>query len=288
MTRPNRVRTAIQRMWPAAALGAALILSGCSVSADSNVQGAGGRATLTIKTHEYAFEVPSQVNAGYVDIILKNAGEAPHHAQLLQLNEGVTLEQFQTALQQSPDEALALVTLAGGPGPVDPGGSQTVTMELTPGQYVLIDLMAGADGVPNVAKGMLAPFAVVAGGNNRPQPRVDHEATLLDFSFTLPTEIEAGKQTWKIIDAGDEPHELNLMKLADGKSAQDVMEWLHSPSGPPPFASAGGLQGIDPGEAGYLRLDLTPGNYVAICHIPEPNSGQPHRDLGMIQTFAVD
>lgn len=109
----------------------------------------------------------------------------------------------------------------------------------------------------------------------------------LDFSFTLPSEIKAGVQTWKIVDAGEQPHEMNLIKLADGKTMEDVAHWMHAPEGAPPFANVGGMQGIDPNEAAYLHLDLEPRDYVAICHIPDPASGKPHDALGMVLPFTV-
>jgi hypothetical protein len=36
-----------------------------------------------------------------------------------------------------------------------------------------------------------------------------------------------------------------------------------------------------------MTIDLQPGEYVAICNIPDPSSGIPHSQLGMIQPFTV-
>jgi hypothetical protein len=42
-------------------------------------------------------------------------------------------------------------------------------------------------------------------------------------------------------------------------------------------------QGVDP----FMTIDLQPGEYVAICNIPDPASGVAHSRLGMIQPFTV-
>jgi hypothetical protein len=62
---------------------------------------------------------------------------------------------------------------------------------------------------------------------------------------------------------------------------------MHSPNGAPPFANVGGFQAITPGETGWLNLDLTPGEYVALCYVPDPASGHAHLELGMVMPFRV-
>lgn len=88
---------------------------------------------FTIKAVDYAFEAPTQITAGVVILTMVNEGQELHHGQLARLNEGLTLEQFQAALQQGPEAAMPMITFVGGPGLLDPGLSQQVTLDLTPG-----------------------------------------------------------------------------------------------------------------------------------------------------------
>ena len=241
---------------------------------------------ITAKDHNYA--LPKRVRSGWVTIDLKNAGQAPHHAQLVRLNDGVSEAQFEATLKTDPQAMLSLVTLAGGPGVVDPGGSQRVTVYLEPGRYFVLCFVPDDKGTSHLAHGMIAPLDVVAGdGVAIGEPTADAEVQMLDFAFVVPTAPKAGKQTWKIAAAGKQPHEMGLVKLAEGKTSADVQAWLHQPAGPPPFSNAGGLQALDPGEAGYVHLDLTPGAYIALCHVPDPASGKAHLELGMLQAFTV-
>ena len=274
-------------------VAAGLLLAGCQAiapstpsSPDSAPVAPQAPAPLVIRTNEYSFEAPAEIAGGWVNLELINDGKEPHHVQLVRLNDGVTYEAFEAALQEGDQAAMPLITLAGGPGPLDIGGHQEVTVYLEPGDYYLLCFIPDPQGVPHLAHGMASRLAVTGEGNMA-EPVADAEVNLLDFSFTLPTEIKAGVQTWKIVDAGEQPHEINLIKLADGKTMEDVANWMHTPEGAPPFANVGGMQGIDPNEAAYLHLDLEPGDYVAICHIPDPASGKPHDALGMVLPFTV-
>jgi hypothetical protein len=270
-------------MIKAALLSVAVILSACS-GLGSMAQ----PAEMTIVAKDYAFELPAQIAAGMVTITLKNEGAEPHHAQFARVNDDVTNEQLMAALQQGPDAALPLVTLPGGPAVIPPGQSTKVTINLTPGRHIVLCLVPSSDGVPHAAKGMMAMTEVVDQG--RPAvaaPKADVTVTMRDFSFELPSSIKAGQQVWKIVNDGPQPHELALIKLASGKTMEDVTAFMHQPTGAPPFEDAGGMQGLSVGATGYAYLNLQPGNYVALCHIPDPATGKAHEELGMVTPFEV-
>ncbi|MBI1881157.1 MAG: hypothetical protein HYR94_23505, partial [Chloroflexi bacterium] len=159
----------------------------------------------------------------------------------------------------------------------------------TPGQYILVCFVSGHDDVPHLAKGMMATMEVVKGDSQADTPQIKADATvkLLDFSFALPAEIKAGQQVWKVVNEGKQAHELTLIKLAEGKTMEDVAAFMQSPHDAPPFEDVGGFQAIDPGDAGWLTLDLQPGNYVALCFVPDPATGHAHMEMGMIMPFSV-
>ncbi len=243
---------------------------------------------VEIVTKDHFFEAPAEIEGGWVTVKSRNEGAEPHHVQLARLSDGVTFEAFVEALQQGPEVAFPMLSLAGGPGPLDTGGEAAVTVELTPGQYILADFLPSADGVPHIAKGMLAPLTVTAAPELAVAlPEVAGEVKLMSFSFALPQNIQAGEQVWQVTNEGDQWHEISLIKLAEGKTMMDVTHWMHAPDGPPPFTNVGGMQGIDPGESAYLHLNLTPGEYAVLCHIPDPASGKAHTELGMVMPFTV-
>jgi hypothetical protein len=261
---------------------ATLILSAC------NALGSAKPTEITVVAKDFSYDMPAQIPAGLTTITLKNEGAEPHHAQFARINDDVTDEQLQTALQQGPDAALPLVTLPGGPAVIPPGQSTQVTIDLTPGRYIVLCFIPSHDGVPHAAKGMLSMVEVVdKKARAATPPQADATVTLKDFNFEMPAQIKAGPQVWKVINNGPQPHELALIKLADGKTMDDLAAFMQNPMGEPPYVDAGGMQGLTPGKVGYVHLDLQPGNYVAICHIPDPTSGKAHEELGMIMPFVV-
>ena len=269
----------------------ALALNGCQ-PVTNNGTGMGAAAAmvmpeLMIHAHGYTYDLPKQVAAGVVRISLMSDGKEPHHAQLARLNDDVTQEQFLAALQEGEGAMFPLVSFAGGPAPIDAGGNQTVLMELTAGNYVVLCFVPAADGLPHVAKGMIGFFEVVAGENKTAVPTADAGVELLDFSFKLPEAVKAGKQIWSVTNKGQQLHEIILMKLSTGKTIDVVMAWVMQPAGPPPFMNVGGFQGINPGATGWMELDLAAGEYIAICHIPDPATGKAHEQLGMVLPFTV-
>lgn len=263
-----------------AALG--LILAGCGPAA-----GVATTPQVVVKTTDYAFDAPDQINAGVVSIRMENNGKEPHHTQLARLAEGKTIADLQAAFGQGEEAALALLEFAGGPAALDPGKSQEVVLNLKEGNYVLLCFISAADGTPHFVKGMLKPLQVVAGGQGAQAPKADGAVSLKDFSIGMPAEVKAGKQTWEIKNEGPQPHEMAVIKLAPGKTMDDVGAFFQAPSGPPPFESVGGMQALQAGESGWAVVDFQPGNYVALCAVPDPASGKAHAELGMITPFTV-
>jgi hypothetical protein len=244
---------------------------------------------VDIMATDYAFDAPDTIPSGLVTIRLMNHGQEPHHAQLLRMNDGVSFAEFGAALQSEGESALRLTTLTGGAGALNPSKSDEVTLNLTPGQYAIACFIPSEDGVPHLAKGMLRPLTVVAGDvqTDIAAPQSAGTLTMRDFTFDIPDTLPAGRNTFTVANAGPQPHELNILKLAPGKSLSDVQAWQPDQGTPPPFEAVGGMNGMSQGETHYMTLDLEPGTYLAICNIPDPGSGVPHSQLGMLRQFTV-
>lgn len=277
----------------------ALVLAACSPAAPAAAPSAAPTEPaeepnsipeITIDAADFSYTAPDSINAGWVRIKLTNGGKEPHHVQFLRLNDAVTLEQFQEALQQGEGPALALVKNMGGVGAIAPTGSAQAIVNLTAGDYVLICFVPSpSDHVPHLAKGMIKHITVQEStGAAAKEPTADLTVMMKDFLFDLPETLPAGPKIIKVINNGPEPHELNLLRLAEGKTVEDVKQFLAAPNGPPPFMPVGGINGLDAGLSGYIEFDFQPGTYVAICNIPSPKAeGHPHSTLGMIKAFTV-
>jgi uncharacterized cupredoxin-like copper-binding protein len=245
---------------------------------------------VSIDAMDFSYTAPETIGAGWVRVKLSNSGKEPHHVQFLRLNDGVTLEQFQDALKQGEGPALALVKEMGGVGVVAPGASAKAVINLTEGEYVILCFVPSPnDHVPHLAKGMIKSLMIQPDSSTQAQePTADLTVTMKDFLFDLPESLPAGSRTIKVVNNGPEAHELNLLRLEEGKTLEDVNQYLAAPDGPPPFVPVGGINGLDAGRSGYIEFDFQPGTYVAICNIPSPHAqGHPHFTLGMIKEFTV-
>jgi DNA-binding beta-propeller fold protein YncE len=243
---------------------------------------------IFIKATDFSFDVPEELEGGLVVVTMENDGAELHHLQLARLRDGVTINQVQKILAEGPEEALfELLEWVGGPSIVSPGGRSQVVLNLPEGQYLLLCFLPSPDGVPHFAKGMVVPLTVAAGNADVSEPKANVSVVLTDFAFTMPAQIKAGKQIWKVTNKGAQPHEIPIARLMLGKTLQDALRFLQAPEGAPPFEYMGGLQAIDSGRTGWALFDLSPGEYIALCLVPDPASGKAHIELGMIAAFRV-
>ena len=78
------------------------------------------------------------------------------------------------------------------------------------------------------------------------------------------------------------------MKLAPGKTVEDVKASLQSQSsGSSPTDFVGGAGALAQGSSAWLKMNLEPGNYVAVCFVPDTASGKAHAELGMVTPFSI-
>lgn len=250
--------------------------------------GSAAPTRFAITARDFSFDAPLRTTAGLNAVSLMNVGADPHHAQVVRLKDGVTVGQFGAAAAESEFAALALITLEGGPGTILPGGRADVILNFNAGNYLLLCFVAGEDEIPHIAKGMVQPFEVVAGAAQA-EPAASATVTMFDFGFQMPQSVAAGQQTWKIVNQGPQPHEMNLLKAGPGTTVASIGAFLADMENQPEpdVMPAGGMQGLEAGKTGWLVADLTPGTYIAICFIPDPASGKPHFELGMVTPFTV-
>jgi hypothetical protein len=246
---------------------------------------------IVFKGLDYAYDSPDTIEAGLVTLNFENIGKEDHHLQIARIADGVSFEEFMGKLQNEGEAAFALLEGVGGVGILQPGVSQSVTVDLQkPGLYIALCVLPNGEGIPHLALGMIKPIEVVAPETvvTAETPKADLEVQMLDFGYDIPSEISAGEQTWEVFNAGVQPHEMLIAKLKEGKTITDVMNFLQSgEQGEAPYEFQGGAQGMETGYSNFVNFDLTPGNYVALCFIPDGATGKPHVALGMVRPFTV-
>ena len=251
-----------------------------------------GYPELLVEVDGETIQVPEQVPAGRTLITLANAGEESWHGFLLRRPEGITDEQIATDLgpeSEAPPAWLFDAAFPGFPGETLPGQSHQAVVDLTPGQYLVIgDTYQPFDVVDAGATPEATPMAT---------PLADGTVRMFDFNFEVPDPVAPGRQVWEITNTGEQPHELLLARSPEPVTAEQMMELMAGESeeatpmgGGPSFADleqAGGLGWLSPGATAWTEVDLTPGTYVALCFVPDPETMMPHVAMGMIAVFTV-
>ena len=241
---------------------------------------------VTIVAHEYGYDLPSVVPAGVTTIEVINRGQELHHMQIARLEDGHTLGDLVKSLEQKtiPTWILPL----GGPNGVEPGQSGTTIQTLTPGHYAVLCFIPGHDGVPHFMKGMTGSFDVVASAvTATEEPKADATFNLADYSFGTPT-IAAGPRTIRVENTASQPHELVLVRLENGKSVGDMLNWfMAGEKGPAPGHFATGVVGLAPGQHTFFTHTFNAGTYGLLCFVGDVKDGKPHVMHGMMAQFSV-
>ena len=107
-----------------------------------------------------------------------------------------------------------------------------------------------------------------------------------DYAFAAPDTIPAGLTTFKMVNHGQEPHQVVVMG-APGKTLAEIRaamvsqgpipEWLTFPAGP-------GVATATDSSNATSRLE--PGDYYLVCFIPDANN-VPHVMKGMVRQLVV-
>lgn len=107
-----------------------------------------------------------------------------------------------------------------------------------------------------------------------------------DFSFDAPDVIPAGLTEFRFLNQGPALHHMALVRLTDGKTAEDLREALKNPGPPPSWVRfLGGPNAGAPGVESNATIDLTPGNYALVCFVDL--GGPPHFVKGMLKGLRV-
>jgi uncharacterized cupredoxin-like copper-binding protein len=266
---------------------AAVAAAACSRAEATPARAAVPPRVVTVVARDFAFQVQDEVPAGLVTFQLQNRGANLHHMAIMKLDEGKTLQDLFAAFQAGGAPP-AWAHDMGGPNAPDPGSDANATLMLEPGSYALLCFVDIPDHVPHLMKGMakllrVTPAVVPAASR---AIAGDVTMTLTDYAFTLSKPITRGVHTIRVENPAAQSHEVELVKLAPGKTVQDLVAWIADPQGPPPGNALGGIAGMGHGVVQSFTYDFAPGEYGLICFLPGPD-GKPHFMHGMIQQLTV-
>jgi len=277
-----------------------------------------GLPEIAVTITEDAYEgVPSELAAGRYVLTVTNTlapveeafGPESSGAGFLQLPADLPAAEF-VDLVGPPDDAEGAASptageelmapppwyyetgLAGGPYAL-PGESASAVVDLGPGEWVLWSEYPGAP---------QAPVPVTVAGEapaDQPIPEAAIRIEMSEFVFTFPSSLTAGSHVVELANVGEQPHFIGLAGVPAGTTVDDALALIGSFENPEATPVADGLtfDVITPaldtadqsaGVTAWYTVDLAPGTYLAVCFVPDAESGTPHAMLGMTQIVEVE
>jgi uncharacterized cupredoxin-like copper-binding protein len=109
-----------------------------------------------------------------------------------------------------------------------------------------------------------------------------------EYSFDgTPRRLSAGEHRFQLLNTGDEPHEMVIVRLKDGVSSVDEVLVLPEEEAMTKVEIVGQAQ-VEPGrKSEKLTVNLAAGRYALLCFIPTGDGGPPHFEQGMKAEFVV-
>ncbi|HEV3376042.1 MAG TPA: hypothetical protein VG126_02055 [Thermoleophilaceae bacterium] len=276
------------------AAAAALALTGAACGSDDDNGGGGGGAQadqpsrlaigLSGSGKNARFEVPKSVPGGVATIEFTNSTGKMASAQLGYADGGHTGQEALAAAGAWAEQGKPLppwAHTAGGTGRVEPGATATVTQDLPPGEYFVLDLEAqGRDET--------AGFFKVSGAGDAQLPEPASRVDAFEYRFEA-SGLKAGANRVLFDNKGKEPHFLEAAPIAPGKTIADVKRFLRTEKGQPPidFERSLSTPVIDGGLRQVVELELDSGKYALLCFVPDRKGGPPHAVKGMISEATV-
>jgi len=243
-----------------------------------------GAPPFRIVATDVGFEAPEKLAAGLRHIVFENRGSEIHEGMLVKLPKRMSADDYVADVKNGslfPEGALDY----SGMGLTSPGLTAEMWLKVDPGNYIIICWNKGHDKTTPVHS-----FTVeeIGAADDRP-PKEDVVLKLFDYRFELDRALRKGTQVIRVETPGPNMHEVDIYRLHEGKTVEDLKRWRKQhEEGPSPAEALGGaLDSHDIKRVVWLRKVFAPGRYALHCEMPITNTKLTHADVGMVQGIEI-
>jgi hypothetical protein len=262
-----------------------ILLAVCLVSFSCRKQVADKEVPpFRIVATDAGFEAPEKLPAGLRHIVFENRGTEIHEGMLVKLPKGMSADDYVAAVKKGslfPEGALDYSGL----GLTSPGVTAEMWSRVDPGRYIIICWNKDHDKTTPVHS-----FTVEETGatDDRP-PKEDVVLKLFDYRFELDRALRKGVQVIRVETPGPAMHEVDIFRLHEGSTVEDLKRWRKEKenSSSPAEALGGALDSHDIKRVVWLRKEFVPGRYVLHCEMPVTNTNLNHADVGMVREIEI-
>jgi hypothetical protein len=240
-------------------------------------------ALLTVAVANGRVAAPDTFAAGWTRVHVEDAGGG-HIVVLFRIPGELAAADFDS-LRVVMDTARTTprgVVTYGGPEVADAGD---IILELDEGRYLLGCVSRGEDGHRHLAAGEWRVLIVPAGTSRTTEPVASREVRMADFAYAGPATWPAGQHLIRVVNAGQELHQLRIDRLRPGVTLQ---QWFAAGDSVAVSDAVAGAARMSPQRTVFLPMSLTRGEYVLYCLISDPTTGRMHVELGMFRGIKVE
>jgi uncharacterized cupredoxin-like copper-binding protein len=134
---------------------------------------------------------------------------------------------------------------------------------------------------------LVSPLAACAKPTPAPPPSAVTVTYMgSEYTFTGPDTVKAGLVTVRLVNTGQEPHQLALVRIDSGKGMVDIVGAMRGTAIPAWMTFVGGPNAAAPGDSSNATQALTAGPYLLLCFLPAPD-GMMHLAKGMMRMITV-
>lgn len=244
---------------------------------------------VDVSAGEFFLRAPDTIRAGLTTFRLHQVGEiltnpekvraenlAPatpdhdptrafHMLWVVRLDAGRTVDEWYKA--QVRGEPTPWSINLGGPANTDPPRTSNATMVLEPGTYALVCHVGSARADKNrshLLKGMFRQLTVVRSRSPRVAvPRPDVVARISSGGrIQLSGPVRKGRQVIRVINESSQRYEFIMVRVKEGRTAEEVVTWEKTDGTTNPDTRIGGLSIIPPGATRTITEAFVPGAHV--------------------------
>jgi hypothetical protein len=250
-------------------------------------------APVNIVATDSGFTIPDTLHSGLNHLVYENRGNDVHECMFIQLPDGMTPSAFVAQVKAGVNFPPGAKDCSG-PGLTSPGEKVEMWVPLEEGSYMLGcwlgNHLTTQKPVAFVVHG--APATPVS------PPHEDVTVRMIDYRYEFSAPLKSGEQVIRYETVGPSMHETDIVRLAEGRTVDDVRQYFKREAGPVPGVIAGGtMDSQDISRVSWVRRNFTPGHYVFYCDMPMIQNPSPadsaaahvtHADAGMIQEVVVE
>jgi hypothetical protein len=273
--------------------------------------------TIEVITNVMDFVSVDTIKSGWNTFKYINKSTEPHFILMDDYPEGKNLEDAKREVMPPFDNGMELINegkideamaefgklpewfsqivFTGGSGLISPKQTNTFTVKLLSGLYILECYVKMADGKFHSSMGMTKEIWVTNEDSGNQPPKADINIVISSTEgVNYDGKITKGEHTFsvyykdQIVHENFVGHDVNLVKLDENANLEALEVWMNwaDPNGlitpsPEGVTFLGGTNDAPAGSTQYFKVDLESGNYAFISEVPNTSK------KGMLKTFTI-